>query len=44
MSMKRFLAIAAVVCLAFSQGGFAQEYVLTPVNVSKEKVRLNGKV
>lgn len=44
MSMKRFLAIAAVVCLAFSQGGFAQEYVPTPVTVSKEKVRLNGKV
>ena len=42
--MKRFLAIAAVLCLAFSQGGFAQDYVPVPVTVSKEKVRLNGKL
>ena len=42
--MKRIIAIAAVCCLAFSQGAYAQEYVPTPVTVSKEKVKLNGKV
>ena len=42
--MKRIIAIAAICCLAFSQGSFAQEYVPTPVTVSKEKVRLNGKL
>lgn len=42
MTMKRFLTIllSAVFCIA----AMAQEYVPTPVTVSKEKVRLNGKV
>ncbi|MBR4735698.1 MAG: LysM peptidoglycan-binding domain-containing protein, partial [Bacteroidales bacterium] len=41
--MKRFITIllsALFVCSA----AFAQEYVPTPVTVSKEKVKLNGKV
>lgn len=42
--MKRILAIAAVCCLTFSLSSYAQEYVPTPVTVSKEKVKLNGKV
>ena len=42
MIMKRFLTIllAALMC----QAVMAQEYVPTPVTVSKEKVKLNGKV
>lgn len=42
--MKRFLAILVLAGLAISQGVYAQEYVPTPVTISKEKVRLNGKV
>ena len=42
MIMKRFLTIllSALMCTAV----MAQEYVPTPVTVSKEKVKLNGKV
>ena len=42
VTMKRFLTIllSALMCTAV----MAQEYVPTPVTVSKEKVKLNGKV
>ena len=42
--MKRILAIAAVCCICLNLSSYAQEYVPTPVSVSKEKVKLNGKV
>lgn len=43
--MKRIIAIAAAFCcLCSSLSISAQEYVPTPVTVSKEKVKLGGKV
>jgi len=44
--MKRFLLILVCAVLAFPPGVSAQEqdYVPTPVTVSREKVKLNGKV
>ena len=38
------LTLLAILCLAFSPGASAQDYVPTPVTVSKEKVKLGGKV
>ena len=43
--MKRIIALAAVLCcLSINLSSYAQEYVPTPVTVSKEKVKLGGKV
>lgn len=42
--MKRFFSLLAVLLLACTADALAQEYVATPVTVSREKVRLNGKV
>ena len=42
--MKRLAALFAALILAGTGLALAQEYVATPVTVSKEKVRLNGKV
>lgn len=42
--MKRLAALFAVLILAGASPAPAQEYVATPVTVSKEKVRLNGKI
>lgn len=42
--MKRLLAITLTALLATCLGTFAQEYVPTPVTISKEKVKLSGKV
>ena len=42
MIMKRFLTITLAALLCVGLG--AQEYVPTPVTVSKEKVKLNGKI
>ena len=42
--MKRIAALFVAVCLGSSLIASAQEYVPTPVTVSKEKVKLGGKV
>ena len=42
---NRAIALAGLLlCLVLSPALSAQEYVATPVKVSTEKVRLNGKV
>ncbi len=42
--MKRLITLLASLLLLGSAAAVAQEYVSTPVTVSKEKVKLNGKV
>lgn len=42
--MKRLLTLIAAIAVLGSVQVLAQEYVPTPVTVSKEKVKLNGKV
>ncbi len=42
--MKRILVLTALLAALFSGVALAQDYVPTPVTVSQEKVRLNGKV
>ena len=42
--MKRIVTLLATLALLCCGQAFAQEYVPTPVSVSKEKVKLNGKV
>ena len=42
--MKRIVALFAAVCIGTCVVAPAQEYVPTPVTVSKEKVKLGGKV
>ena len=42
--MKRLITLLASLLLLGSAPALAQEYVSTPVTVSKEKVKLNGKV
>lgn len=42
--MKRIVTLLAALALFCCGQAFAQEYVATPVTVSKEKVKLNGKV
>lgn len=42
--MKRLLTLIAAVAVLGCAQAMAQEYVPTPVSVSKEKVKLNGKV
>lgn len=42
--MRRLIALVCALILAGTGLALAQEYVATPVTVSKEKVRLNGKV
>lgn len=42
--MKRFFTLLAALLLVCTADALAQEYVATPVTVSREKVRLNGKV
>ena len=42
--MKRLLTLLASLLVLGSVAALAQEYVPTPVTVSKEKVKLNGKV
>lgn len=42
--MKRLITLLASLLLLGSASALAQEYVSTPVTVSKEKVKLNGKV
>ncbi len=42
--MKRLLSIIAAIAVLGCVQALAQEYVPTPVTVSKEKVKLNGKV
>ena len=42
--MKRHIALLASLFLLCGTAALAQEYVPTPVTVSTEKVKLNGKV
>lgn len=42
--MKRLITLLASLLLLGSAAAVAQEYVSTPVTVSKEKVKLNGKI
>ena len=42
--MKRLLTLLASLLVLCSSAALAQDYVPTPVTVSKEKVKLNGKV
>lgn len=42
--MKRFFTLLAALLLVCTADALAQEYVATPVTVSREKVRLNGKI
>jgi len=42
--MKRLITLIASLLLLSCSAALAQEYVSTPVTVSKEKVKLNGKV
>ena len=42
--MKRLLIITLTALLTTCLGAYAQEYVPTPVTISKEKVKLSGKV
>ena len=42
--MKRLLTLLASLLLVGSTAAVAQEYVSTPVTLSKEKVKLNGKI
>ena len=42
--MKRIAALVIAATLGTSLTSFAQDYVPTPVTISKEKVKLNGKV
>ena len=42
--MKRYLVIAIVSAILLPTLSSAQEYVSTPVEISKEKVKIEGKV
>ena len=42
--MKRIITLLVILLTAASSTAVAQEYVPTPVTISKEKVKLNGKL
>ena len=44
MKILKHIILAMAISAAFPQAMEAQEYISTPVTVSKEKVRVNGKV